>query len=150
MNLTIRHLMRSVLWACLAAAALATSAQQIQISAQPYIDRPALWFAPPQAPEPAQAGAAIAAPGQQTREWTVNPADGSLARSLGRWARQANMPVIWEADRELPALLASYRGTFMAALEQLMIDSGNSAYPVHACIYDNLVRVIQDAQACKR
>jgi hypothetical protein len=104
----------------------------------------------PVAPAAAEPPPVVVAARDQVREWKVMPGDRSLARALARWAKDAEYPVIWEADKELPAFNASYHGSFMAALEQLMVDSGNSAYPVHACAYDNLVRVIHDSQACKR
>jgi len=151
---------RIALVALLAAASVAGHAQSIQKVAQPYkegiappagsenIQRvpqsfsdgaPKLPFAP--APELAR---------EKAREWRVEGADGSLSRALRRWSRDAGYPLLWEAEKDLPAVGATYHGSFIAALEQLMRDTQNSAYPLHACAYDNLVRVIHATQACTR
>jgi hypothetical protein len=133
----------------LAALAGSAAAQAVRSSEGAYPYRaPALNL--PVAPAPQEPAPVVVAARDQVREWQITAADGSLARALARWAKDADYPVLWEADKELPAIPARYEGSFMSAVEQVMRDSGNSAYPVHACAYDNLVRVIQDAQVCKR
>jgi toxin co-regulated pilus biosynthesis protein Q len=97
---------------------------------------------------PARSVAPAPAPVQQ--EWRIELADASLSRALRRWARDARYPVMWEAPKDLPAVAASYKGDFLAALTKVMEDSQQSAYPLHACAYDNVVRVLHVSQACNR
>ncbi len=108
---------------------------------------PAAAGALPVAP-PARSVAPVPAPVLQ--EWRIELADASLSRALRRWARDARYPVMWEAPKDLPAVAASYKGDFLAALTKVMEDSQQSAYPLHACAYDNVVRVLHVSQACNR
>lgn len=98
---------------------------------------------------PAQAAAPAAAPAAE-RQWKVDLADGSLSRALRRWGRDARMPVLWEAPKDLPAVASVYVGEFLEAIEQVMKDSASSSYPLHACAHDNVVRVLHESQACTR
>jgi hypothetical protein len=131
----------------LACVAQFASAQAVRSTDEAYplaprvIDLPVVPAAQPAVPVPVR---------ETVGEWNVERTDGSLARSLRRWGEQAQYPVLWEADKDLPAVRAAYRGTFIAALEQLMRDTQNSAYPLHACAYDNVVRVINTSVACTR
>jgi len=97
-----------------------------------------------------QARPAAPAPAPAQQEWRIELADASLSRALRRWARDARYPVMWEAPKDLPAVAASYKGDFLAALTRVMEDSQQSAYPLHACAYDNVVRVLHVSQACNR
>lgn len=139
-----------------ALACAAAAAQSVRTSPEAFPIAPAplqLPVAPapssslPVAP-PTRSAAPAAAPVQQ--EWRIELADASLSRALRRWARDARYPVMWEAPKDLPAVAASYRGDFLAALTRVMEDSQQSAYPLHACAYDNVVRVLHVSQACNR
>lgn len=89
-------------------------------------------------------------PAPTQKEWRIELADASLSRALRRWSREANIPVLWEAPKDLPAVAASYKGDFLGVLTRVMEDSQQSSYPLHACAYDNVVRVLHVSQACNR
>jgi hypothetical protein len=84
--------------------------------------------------------------------WEIRLADNNLSRALTRWAAAApdKLPILWEASSDLPAVAARYSGDFLSAIEQVMRDTGNSQYPLHACAYDNVVRVLHVSQPCVR
>ncbi len=77
-------------------------------------------------------------------------ADGSLSKALMRWSRVGGIPLLWEATKDLPAVNAKYQGEYVEVLEQIMRDSSRSQYPLHACVYDNIVRVLHVSQSCLR
>ncbi len=126
---------------------------ELPIDARPVITRAA--------PPPAAAPAAITptptpvvpAPAPVTPplpSWDIQVADGSLSKALMRWSRTARIPTLWEAAKDLPAINARYQGDYVEALEQVMRDSARSQYPLHACVYDNVVRILHVSQSCLR
>lgn len=86
--------------------------------------------------------------------WTILPTDRFVSKALIRWATegsangQSTLPILWNAPKDLPAVRATYTGDFLTVIEQVMVDSRNGEYPVHACAYDNLVRVLHTSQPC--
>lgn len=104
---------------------------------------------PPARPAPPPAPAPVVAP-PPAQEWKIEASDGFLSRALRRWARDAKFPILWQAPKDLPAVPAVYRGDFLTALKRLMEDSTRSDYPLHACAYENVVRVLHDSQSCTR
>ncbi len=81
--------------------------------------------------------------------WEIRTTDGTLSRALSRWANlSGNLPLLWEASKDLPAISASYSGEFLSAIEQVMQDSRRSQFPLHACAYDNAIRVLHVSQSC--
>lgn len=107
---------------------------------------------PPTGVAPAETALPAAPAGVQAQkaEWRIELNDGSLSRALRRWAREARYPILWEAPKDLPAVAATYRASYLDAIKQVMEDSQNSSYPLHACAYDNVVRVLHTSQACNR
>lgn len=94
---------------------------------------------------------AAPAPASATPAWEIRNSDMTLSRALARWTQgQDTRPVLWEAGKDLPVLQASYSGDFLQAVEQVMRDTQRSAYPLHACAYDNVVRIIHLSQSCGR
>lgn len=94
-------------------------------------------------------------PGQQRMMpalvWSVVPADGTISATLNRWASQAGYKIFWQAQKDLPSVGTTYRGTFEGALEALMVDTKHSSYALHACLYDNkVVRVLHAVQSCQQ
>jgi hypothetical protein len=94
---------------------------------------------------PVQAPVAAPAP---LKRWEILPEDQTLSRALARWAREERLQFFWEAPRDLLAVRASYAGTFEAAIRGVMVDSPTSGYPLHACQYDNSIRVLHTSQPC--
>jgi hypothetical protein len=83
--------------------------------------------------------------------WSVVPADGTISATLNRWANEAGYRIFWQAQKDLPSVSTTYRGTFEGALGALMSDSKHSGYALHACLYDNkVVRVLHAAQSCQQ
>jgi len=110
--------------------------------------------APAAAPAPAPAvepqAAPASAPEAPRERWTVEVTDGTLSRALKRWAGRAGVPVVWDAPRDKPAFKADYLGSFEEAITQVMVDTQQTDYKLHACGYDNLIRVLHESQSCKR
>ncbi len=101
--------------------------------------------AAPAAPAAAnQPVAAVAA----SRRWEIRLSDQMLSKALIRWSRDAGMPIMWGAPNDLVAVSAVYTGDFYYALESVMRDTLKSAYPLHACAYDNVVRILHTTQSC--
>lgn len=141
----------------------AAQAQVVMVD-KPYRQQPApgaaidLPIAPYAAPAPATTPvsqvapvvAAQAAPiaTAPAKRWEVLPSDQTLSRALARWAREENLQFFWEAPRDLLAVRASYTGSFEAAVQGVMVDSPKSGYPLHACQYENSVRVLHTSQPC--
>lgn len=123
------------------------------------IDPPAAKARPAQAPTPAippvvvaPVAPAVPAPTPVIPVWEIRLSDINLSRALSRWAAASpeKLPILWEAPQDLPVVAGTYKGDFLSAIEQVMIDSGNSQYPVHACAHDNIVRVLHVSQRCVR
>lgn len=125
--------------ALFAGSAMVASAQSIVSQPTPYQDNPVLPFQ-----------SAVQAQRIKPQSWRVELSDGSLSKALLRWSRLAGSPLLWEAPKDLPVVMAVYQGDFIAAIEQVMRDSANSSYPLHACVYDNVVRVLHVSQNCAR
>lgn len=83
-------------------------------------------------------------------QWAIRSSDGTLSKTLARWAQGNTPPIAWEADKDFPALAATYSGTYLEAIEQVMQDTARSQFPLHACVYDNVVRVLHTSQSCLR
>ena len=95
----------------------------------------------------AQVAAPVIKPVLQT--WTVQARDITLSTTLTRWGHPGNYQVLWAASKDLPAMNATYQGSFEVALESLMEDTKHSGYPLHACLYNNkVVRILHATQSC--
>ena len=116
----------------------------LPVDAMPSV-RPALPVAVP-VPVPFVAAPPIAV----IPSWEIQLADGSLSKALMRWSRVGGLPLLCEATKDLPAVNAKYQGEYIDVLEQVMRDSARSQYPLHACAYDNVVRVLHVSQSCLR
>ena len=98
---------------------------------------------------PASAVPPIAIAANAAMVWHILASDGSLSKTLARWSR-GRVPIAWEADKDFPAIDATYHGDYFAALEQVMKDTAHSQYPLHACVYDNVIRILHITQSCTR
>jgi hypothetical protein len=150
----MRKVIHSTLGLAIAIACVAAPAQSVRSSPDVFPIAPAPMLLPvapaPQAPAPVEVRPVPLAPPAPTPEWRIELADGSLSRALRRWSREAKYPILWEAPKDLPAVAATYRSEFLQALTSVMEDSQNSEYPLHACAYDNVVRVLHVTQSCTR
>lgn len=140
---------------CLGALVLSASvaqSQAIEIKAQAYrVDTPLPFGAPP-ATSPGSAAAIVtpAAAAVPAKTWEVTPTDGTLSRALLRWAAEANVNLVYEANADLPAVAVSYSGDFWSALGELLKDTASGSYPLHGCQYTNATRILHVTQTCDR
>lgn len=85
------------------------------------------------------------------REWRIVSDDTTISTTLVRWSSLAGYQTVWQAQKDLPAYEAIYKGSFEDAVEALMRDSRHSGYPLRACLYDNrVVRVLHTTQSCEQ
>lgn len=84
------------------------------------------------------------------QEWLIRNTDGTLSKALARWAASSTPPISWEAEKDFPATNATYHGTYFEVLEQVMRDTARSQYPLHACVYQNVIRILHTSQSCVR
>ncbi|ALT76539.1 TcpQ domain-containing protein [Paucibacter sp. KCTC 42545] len=94
--------------------------------------------------------AEVSPPVEPPQRWEIDAADGTLSRALKRWAERADIPLVWDAPKDKAALRAAYVGTFDEAITQVMVDTRFSEYRLHACAFDNVIRIIHESQSCKR
>lgn len=100
-------------------------------------------------PTPTRTASTVAA-APPPHTWEIQLSDGTLSKALIRWSRGSELPVSWEAGKDFPATKATYGGSFLDAVEQVMTDTARSQYPLHACAYDNVLRVLHVSQSCLR
>lgn len=98
---------------------------------------------------PAAAASAVALEIRPARRWDVKTSDGTLSRALTRWADEVNVQLVWEAPKDKPALRAVYQGSLDDALTAVMGDTQFSDYQLHACAFDNVIRILHVSQSCK-
>lgn len=82
--------------------------------------------------------------------WHIRNTDSTLSKALARWALGSTPPISWEAEKDFPATNAVYQGTYLGVVEQVMRDTARSQYPLHACVYQNVVRILHASQSCVR
>lgn len=78
--------------------------------------------------------------------------DESLSLALRRWAAEAGHQLVWDAGKDFLARATIYDApNIIRAVEDVMKDTQNSSYPLHACAYANkVIRVLHISQACQR
>lgn len=95
--------------------------------------------------------------------WSIKRSDGTLRKTLERWAREANakMPsnapnkyvIVWDVPKKFDAAIeTNFIGTFDDAVLSMMKSLLISDYALSACFYENLVvRIIRngDTQSCE-
>ena len=96
------------------------------------------------------ASSAIESAAKPQPVWHIRNTDGTLSKALARWAASSTPPISWEAEKDFPATNAVYQGTYLEVVEQVMSDTARSQYPLHACVYQNVVRVLHASQSCVR
>jgi hypothetical protein len=80
---------------------------------------------------PASSTAALAGQGK----WVVDPRDGTLSQTLGRWAQEANWQISWEADRDFVIDTGlAMNGTLREAIELVMLSLAHTDYPLQAAM----------------
>lgn len=128
----------------------AAHSQAIEIKAQAYrVDTP-LPFGTPAAASPAPTPTTPAPVALPAKTWEISPADGTLSRALLRWATEANVNLVYEANADMPAVSVTYTGDFWSALGELLKDTSSGSYPLHGCQYTNTTRILHVTQACDR
>jgi hypothetical protein len=67
--------------------------------------------------------------------WVVDPRDGTLSQTLGRWAKDAHWQMNWDADRDfvIDTSLAM-SGTLREAIELVMLSLAHTDYPLQAAM----------------
>jgi hypothetical protein len=67
--------------------------------------------------------------------WLVDPRDGTLSQTLGRWAKEAHWQMNWDADRDfvIDTSLAM-SGTLREAIELVMLSLAHTDYPLQAAM----------------
>jgi hypothetical protein len=82
-------------------------------------------------------------------QFSVFPRDQTISSALFRWCATAKCQLVWSAEKDLPAMQATYSSDFETALGQLMTDTRHSDYPLHACMYENGVVLVKHVtQSC--
>lgn len=78
--------------------------------------------------------------------------DESLSLALRRWAAESSFQLVWDAGKDFTARATVYEEpNIISAVEQVMKDTQNSSYPLHACAYANrIIRVLHISQTCQR
>ncbi len=144
----ISALIKSMFLVCTFACAASALAQSvIQRSQSPYVE-PSDGRIAVQGQPQAQVASGVSTVGR-SQVWEVLLSDGNLYKALSRWALQDGRPVHWEAGKEYPAVYAQYKGSYTQAFEQVMKDTANSSYRLHACEHDNVIRVLHSSQSCR-
>lgn len=124
------------------------NAQAIERAARPYLEAPALPFAP--APShvdrlrPSLSPPALApqpeTPTPPVQRWDIQLKDINIANVFHRWATKAGYRVRWDAQKhfmvEAPDNLT---GSFEDAVNAILESPGiaQSVYPLEVCIYSN-------------
>lgn len=88
----------------------------------------------------------------QLQIFAVKNEDESLSLALRRWAHEHRYRLVWDAGKDFPVKETTYQAVgLIAAIEQVMDDTEQSSYPLHACAYRNrVVRVLHISQPCVR
>lgn len=87
--------------------------------------------------------------------YAVRANDGSVSRTVARWANDANMQMVWEPeDVDYPVRGESVMGNdIRSALSELFISLKNAPTPLRVCIHNNkpqaLIRVIRAGDKCQ-
>lgn len=86
-----------------------------------------------------------------TTSYKASVEDGSVAKTLGRWASQSGWTLVWDASQQ-PHLTAnaSYSGDFIKAAAQLLRDVGTAGYELEVEAYSNNVLRVADKFTEKR
>ncbi len=67
--------------------------------------------------------------------WVVDPRDGTLARTLGRWTSDAQWQLNWDADRDfIIDTRVTMSGTLREAIEVVMMSLAHTDYPLQAAM----------------
>lgn len=113
------------------------AAQAIEKLAEPFVERPALPFAPPPGAQP---------PAQQVPTSWVLHADRPIHTQLNEWAVSAGWTLSWELEKSWrPPADATFTGPFDKALEDVVRSLFNEGKPVHLRVWDGnrVAQVVQ-------
>ena len=139
----ISTIVKTVLLLCtLGAMSVAFAQSVIERSSKPYIEQSANQTGV--SPVPVLAPPAAISP----QQWDVFAEDQKLSRAISRWTQKEGIQFFWEAPKDLVAVKASYYGSYAKAISDLMLDTPASGYPLHACRYDNSIRILHTSQTC--
>jgi hypothetical protein len=78
--------------------------------------------------------------------------DESLSLAMRRWSIESGYQLVWDVDKDFPAIQTSYHEkSFLDAVVNVMRDIGKTNYPMHTCVYNNMVvRVLPLSTPCER
>lgn len=82
--------------------------------------------------------------------YEIGGEDETLYLALRRWAAEAGYQLVWSAGKDFPVKRTVYEAEDLSAAVALaMKDTEHSAYPLHACTYQNrVIRVLHVSQSC--
>ena len=83
-------------------------------------------------------------PIQEKKRFEIRLEDESLSLAIRRWSSENGYQLVWDVDKDFPAIQTSYSdSTYLAAVGNVMHDIAKTNYPMHTCVYNNkVVRVL--------
>lgn len=82
--------------------------------------------------------------------WEVRVADGTLSNAVRRWVAANRGTLLWQAQKDYPALSATFTGDLETALAGVMASLQHAEYPLRTCMHDNnVVRVLHKSKSCE-
>lgn len=104
------------------------------------------------APAAASAPAEVVkvAPPMPLPVWEVKVADGTLSNAMRRWVTANRGTLLWQAQKDYPALSATFSGDLETALSGVMTSLQHAEYPLRTCMHENnVVRVMHKSKSCE-
>lgn len=91
-------------------------------------------------------------PIQEKKRFEIRLEDESLSLAIRRWSSENGYQLVWDVDKDFPAIQTSYSdSTYLAAVGNVMHDIAKTNYPMHTCVYNNkVVRVLPLSSPCER
>lgn len=152
----------SLTWSLAVAGMLAATlanAQTIERAPRPYVETPALPFAPaPALAVPVGVASGTVVSGLAGLRFDITASDRNVREALARWAKAAGWfhdPTHWTIDKDHPiegiAGPDVFGPDFKSAVRNLLASTELTDRPVQPCFYTNLVvRVIPKAEFCDK
>jgi hypothetical protein len=89
---------------------------------------------------------------QSQGRFEIRLEDESLSLAMRRWSIESGYQLVWDVDKDFPAIQTRYNEKyFLDAIGNVMRDIGKTNYPMHTCVYNNMVvRVLSISTPCER
>lgn len=102
------------------------------------------------APAVLPAEVALVAPPLPLPVWEIRIADGTLSNAMRRWVTANRGTLLWQAQKDYPALAATFSGDLETALSGVMTSLQHADYPLRTCLHENnVVRVMHKSKSCE-